>query len=72
MKSSQKNRIIIRNKEVIGKVISISEEKNLMKIKLLLNECDVELKVNDGDYKLGDKIEMNMNLEVNGTNKIGD
>jgi len=69
MKTKTARKTIIKHKEMTGKVIGISEEKDNSKLKLLLDNWDMEINMNKNEYALGDKIEIDIDLEVNNVNK---
>jgi len=69
MKTKMISKTIIKHKEMTGKVIGISEEKNKTKIKLLLDKCDLDISSNNNEYALGDNVEMDVDIGVNKANK---
>lgn len=58
------NNKLIKNKKVRGNIIGISEEKDVSKVKLLLQDTDIELNTRKHEYELGDTIKMELDIEV--------
>ncbi|HPS64006.1 MAG TPA: hypothetical protein PK447_00370 [Ignavibacteria bacterium] len=55
-------KIIINNKNLNGKVIGISEDKDKCNLKILLENIDIEMPVNDNKLSLGNDIILIANI----------
>ncbi len=58
-------KIIIKNKKINGKIISISEDKGKSNIKVLLENIDIDISADREKYALGNLIELNADFELN-------
>lgn len=69
MKTKTLRKTIIKHKEMTGKVIGISEEKQISKLKLLLDNWDMEIKTKKNEFKLGDNVELDVDVSINNCDK---
>ena len=49
-------------KEITGKVIGIMEYNNEARLNILLNTSNLEIKVNKKEYKLGETLELDVEI----------
>lgn len=52
-----------------GRIISIFEEKNRSKLNIMLDTSKMEVDVKKEEYKVGDDITMDVNIEITKTEK---
>jgi len=59
----------IKHKKMSGRIISIFEEKNRSKLNIMLDTSKMEVDVKKEEYKVGDDITMDVNIEITKTEK---
>lgn len=53
-----------KNIEMTGKIIGISEEKEASNLNILLDDNNIEIKVNPNEYRLDDKLHIEFVIKM--------